>query len=80
MVEIRKNLERMSDFCIPCGPADRAETSPDEKVQIKWEDINKSLNTGVTSMIDGISLEGVPSIRLHSGRDYVDERNNVFVR
>ncbi len=80
MLEIRRSLEKMSDFCIPCGPADRAETSPDERVQLKWVDGNRTVNTGAVSRIDGASLEGVASIRLHSGRDYVDERNGLFVR
>ncbi len=80
MIEIRKSLERMSDVCVPCGPADRAETSPDERVKVRWVDSNRTVNSGAVSAIDGASLEGVASIRLHSGRDYVDDRNGIFVR
>ena len=34
----------------------------------------------VKSLVNGESLEGISSIRLHSGRDYVDDRQRLFIR
>lgn len=34
----------------------------------------------VKSQIDGRAFDGISSIRLHSGRDYVSDRSNHFIR
>lgn len=37
-------------------------------------------NLSVQSIVDGVNLNGVPSIRLHSGRDYVSADVDLFIR
>jgi MAD (mothers against decapentaplegic) interacting protein len=44
MTNIRKDLSKMEDFEIKCGPINSE--APDEVVAIKWVDQNPSLNLG----------------------------------
>ncbi len=77
MLDVRKKLAKMEDFVITCGAVDK---DPDEIVKVEWVDENKALNQGVVSLISGASMSGVSSIRLHNGRDCVDERSSLFIR
>lgn len=69
MQALRGALRNMQDFCIGCGPAGASE--PDELVDLKWVQDDKNFNVGVKSSIDGRALDGVPSIRVHNGTDYM---------
>lgn len=44
MAEVRKNLEKMVDFPIECGPI--GADQPDEVIQIKWIDGDMACNAG----------------------------------
>eukprot|EP00095_Tigriopus_kingsejongensis_P006649 snap_masked-scaffold363_size195477-processed-gene-0.10 protein:Tk06649 transcript:snap_masked-scaffold363_size195477-processed-gene-0.10-mRNA-1 annotation:"zinc finger protein fyve domain-containing" len=78
MVEFRKSLERMEDVEIACGPLN----SPDseEMVRVRWVDVDETTNTGIKSLLDGRPLDGLSSIRLHSGRDFISDKSNHFIR
>nr|CAD7423939.1 unnamed protein product [Timema monikensis] len=76
MQELRTALRNMKDFSIGCGPAGAA--TPDELVSIKWVQDDKNFNVGVKSCIDGKAFDGIPSIRVHNGTDYVSSTR--FVR
>nr|CAD7454289.1 unnamed protein product [Timema tahoe] len=76
MQELRTALRNMKDFSIGCGPAGAA--TPDELVSIKWVQDDKNFNVGVKSCIDGKAFDGIPSIRVHNGTDYVGSTR--FVR
>ena len=45
MMELRKQLEKMEDVEIGCGPVTEAE-NPDEKVIVKWIDKDITMNRG----------------------------------
>ncbi|KAG5261748.1 hypothetical protein AALO_G00287910 [Alosa alosa] len=62
MGALRQALRDQADFQIPCGRADSTEAR--ENVTIRWVDWSPPVNAGVTSPIDGRSLEGVSSVRV----------------
>uniref|UniRef100_A0A0A9ZF36 Zinc finger FYVE domain-containing protein 9 n=1 Tax=Lygus hesperus TaxID=30085 RepID=A0A0A9ZF36_LYGHE len=68
MVALRTALRDMKDFTISCGPND------EETVNLRWSADDTNFNVGVKSVIDGKELDGVPSIRVHSGTDYGSNR------
>ncbi|KAF0312716.1 Zinc finger FYVE domain-containing protein 9 [Amphibalanus amphitrite] len=70
METLRGNLRQMQDFKIECGPVGQP---PDEVINIKWVEDDRSHNLGVRSVIDDKPLDGIPSIRVHSGTDYVGD-------
>ncbi|XP_053598202.1 uncharacterized protein LOC103569891 isoform X2 [Microplitis demolitor] len=69
MEALKAALKNMHDFSIGCGRQGAAE--PDETVNIKWVDNDVQFNLGVKSPIDGKPMDGVPSIRVHNGTDYM---------
>ncbi|XP_063229929.1 zinc finger FYVE domain-containing protein 9 [Bacillus rossius redtenbacheri] len=76
MVALRTALRNMTDYTIGCGPS--GAPAPDELVLVKWVADDKNFNVGVRSSIDGKCLDGVPSIRVHNGTDYVG--SSRFIR
>ncbi|XP_049783559.1 zinc finger FYVE domain-containing protein 9 [Schistocerca cancellata] len=74
--ELRSALRNMKDFSISCGPT--GVEQPDEVVYIKWVQDDKNFNIGVKSLIDGRPLDGIPSIRVHNGTDYMG--SSRFIR
>ncbi|XP_043275653.1 zinc finger FYVE domain-containing protein 9 isoform X2 [Venturia canescens] len=69
MEALKAALKNMQDFSIGCGLQGAQE--PDETVNIKWVDNDVHFNLGVKSPIDGIPMDGIPSIRVHNGTDYM---------
>ncbi|XP_074107962.1 smad anchor for receptor activation isoform X3 [Cotesia typhae] len=69
MEALKAALKNMHDFSIGCGRQGAPE--PDETVNIKWVDNDVQFNLGVKSPIDGKNMDGVPSIRVHNGTDYM---------
>ncbi|XP_046489801.1 zinc finger FYVE domain-containing protein 9 isoform X1 [Neodiprion pinetum] len=69
MEALKAALKNMQDFSIGCGP--QGATEPDETVNIKWVDNDMQFNVGVKSPIDSKPMDGVPSIRVHNGTDYM---------
>ncbi|XP_044594588.1 zinc finger FYVE domain-containing protein 16 isoform X3 [Cotesia glomerata] len=69
MEALKAALKNMHDFSIGCGRQGAPE--PDETVNIKWVDNDVQFNLGVKSPIDGKAMDGVPSIRVHNGTDYM---------
>ncbi|GAB6028768.1 Zinc finger FYVE domain-containing protein 16 [Chamberlinius hualienensis] len=76
MVALRQTLQDMKDYVVACGPI--GAEKPDEIVRIQWVSDDRSINIGVRSAIDGKPLDGVTSIRVHRGMDYVGE--NYLIR
>ncbi|XP_033219235.1 zinc finger FYVE domain-containing protein 16 isoform X2 [Belonocnema kinseyi] len=69
MEALKAALKNMQDFTIGCGRQGAPE--PDEVVNIKWIENDVFFNLGVKSPIDGKAMDGIPSIRVHNGIDYV---------
>lgn len=66
MSEIRHSLTNMKDIDIVCGPIE-ADEQLNEVVHIQWVDDDMEINIGVKSPIDAKKMDGIPSIRIHSG-------------
>ena len=83
MMEVRKQLGKMEDVDIDCGPVGAA--TADETVRIKWVDSKadggggSGVNAGVKSMVDGRPMEGIPSVRIavQSGRDVATKHHAI---
>ncbi len=67
MLALRKKLQDMEDIEVGCGPV--SAPVPDETVIVKWVDEDKAINIGIKSFIDGKAMDGVQSLRIHSGPD-----------
>uniref|UniRef100_A0A4W4H958 Zinc finger FYVE domain-containing protein n=1 Tax=Electrophorus electricus TaxID=8005 RepID=A0A4W4H958_ELEEL len=73
MEALRQALKDQTDFQIACGKADSSDSR--ENVTVRWVDWTPLVNTGITSPIDGKSLEGVPSIRIQQDSEFeMDKR------
>lgn len=66
MNEIRHSLTNMKDINIVCGPIESDEQQT-EVVYIQWVDDDVETNIGVRSPIDSKKMDGISSIRIHSG-------------
>ncbi|XP_043480801.1 zinc finger FYVE domain-containing protein 9 isoform X2 [Leptopilina heterotoma] len=66
---LKAALKNMQEFTIGCGRQGAPE--PDEVVNITWVENDVLFNLGVKSPIDSKPMDGVPSIRVHNGVDYV---------
>ncbi|KAJ8687232.1 hypothetical protein QAD02_023026 [Eretmocerus hayati] len=69
MEALKAALKNMQDFTIGCGRQGAPE--PDEIVNIKWVENDTQFNLGIKSPIDGKSMDGIPSIRVHNGINFV---------
>ncbi|XP_051539161.1 zinc finger FYVE domain-containing protein 16-like isoform X2 [Myxocyprinus asiaticus] len=68
MEGLRQALRDQTDFKIPCGKVDSEETR--ENVNVRWVDWTAPINTGVTSPIDGRSLEGMSSVKIQQDSEF----------
>ncbi|XP_018018336.1 zinc finger FYVE domain-containing protein 16 [Hyalella azteca] len=68
MTALREALRAMKDFSISCGVTGE---QPQEQVLLHWTHDDNNCNVGVKSPIDGRAMDGVPSVKVHSGTDYV---------
>jgi len=68
-------LQDMEDVEIGCGPV--GAPTPDEIVLVKWVDEDMAINIGIKSVIDGKAMDGVPSLRIHSGPDMRSESHLI---
>ncbi|XP_058993352.1 zinc finger FYVE domain-containing protein 9 isoform X2 [Mustela lutreola] len=68
MDALRQALRDMKDFTITCGKADTED--PQEHIYIQWVDDDKNVNKGVTSPIDGKSMESITSVKIFHGSEY----------
>lgn len=71
MAALHSALRDMRDLTIPCGPINASE--PEEVVLLTWTRDDRKFNLGVRSPVDGRSLEGVQSTRIHTSTDYAGE-------
>ncbi|XP_053325807.1 zinc finger FYVE domain-containing protein 9 [Spea bombifrons] len=76
MDALRQALREMKDFTITCGKADAEEMQ--EHVYIQWVEDDKNFNKGVSSPIDGKSLESVTSVKIFHGSEY--KANGKIIR
>lgn len=67
MASLRERLRKMEDVTIECGPVDGP---VEETLSITWVEDDLNYNMGVTSVIDGRSMDSVMSMRVHSGSEY----------
>lgn len=72
MVNVRKALKNMENYLVGCGPVGASE--PDEVVSITWVDEDKAFNIGIKSVLDGKAMDGISSLRIHSGPDMTQDR------
>ncbi|KAF2882827.1 hypothetical protein ILUMI_23339 [Ignelater luminosus] len=77
MLQIRESLRNMKNYTIQCGCIN---ATSDETVNIVWGDNDVNFNMGIQSSIDNQSLSGIPSIRVHNGKDYVCNSGNRMIR
>ncbi|XP_066297796.1 zinc finger FYVE domain-containing protein 16-like [Branchiostoma lanceolatum] len=75
MSELRQALRNMKDYTIGCGST--AAEEPDETVEVRWVEDDRKMNIGVTSPIDGQSMEGLTNIHVHSGMDFAGEHRTI---
>eukprot|EP00058_Branchiostoma_floridae_P021399 XP_002606889.1 hypothetical protein BRAFLDRAFT_91658 [Branchiostoma floridae] len=75
MSELRQALRNMKDYTIGCGST--ASEEPDETVEVRWVEDDRKMNIGVTSPIDGQSMEGLTNIHVHSGMDFAGEQRTI---
>ncbi|XP_001920918.3 zinc finger FYVE domain-containing protein 16 isoform X2 [Danio rerio] len=68
MEGLRQALRDQNDFQIPCGKTDSEETR--ENVNVRWVDWTAPVNAGVTSPVDGKSLEGVSSVKIQQDSEF----------
>uniref|UniRef100_A0A8C5CG39 Zinc finger, FYVE domain containing 16 n=1 Tax=Gadus morhua TaxID=8049 RepID=A0A8C5CG39_GADMO len=68
MESLRTALRDQTDFLIPCGKSDGGELR--ENVTVRWVDRTATLNAGVTSAVDGRSLDGVHSLRTQHDSEF----------
>uniref|UniRef100_A0A6A7G1P4 Zinc finger FYVE domain-containing protein 16-like n=1 Tax=Hirondellea gigas TaxID=1518452 RepID=A0A6A7G1P4_9CRUS len=68
MTALREALRAMKDFSISCGITGEP---PQEEVILQWTQDDKNFNVGVKSPIDNRAMDGVPSVKIHSGTDYI---------
>jgi MAD (mothers against decapentaplegic) interacting protein len=69
MAQIRDSLRNMKNHTIQCGCINAAS---DETVNVIWGEPDVNFNINVFSPIDNKPMEGIPSIRVHNGKDYVN--------
>ncbi|XP_028915235.1 zinc finger FYVE domain-containing protein 16 isoform X2 [Ornithorhynchus anatinus] len=73
MEGLRQALKEQKDFKITCGKVDAGDLR--EYVDVCWVENEEKVNKGVTSWIDGKSLEGIPSERIYQEADFeTDEK------
>ncbi|XP_068941120.1 zinc finger FYVE domain-containing protein 16 isoform X2 [Petaurus breviceps papuanus] len=73
MEGLRLALRDQKDFKITCGKVDAVDSR--EYVDICWVETEEKGNKGVTSAIDGKSLEGIPSEKIQQEADFeTDEK------
>ncbi|CAN0139091.1 unnamed protein product [Lampetra planeri] len=68
MEALRSALREMRDHTLVCGRADGE--PPREHVHARWVADDAAFNRGVTSPIDGRSMEGVPSVKIFQGSEF----------
>ncbi|KAJ8957956.1 hypothetical protein NQ318_001955 [Aromia moschata] len=77
MEQIRESLRTMKNHTIPCGCVN---ADSDETVNIIWGENDVNFNVGIVSAIDSMSLSGVPSIRVHNGKNHVCINGSRLIR
>ncbi|XP_068208992.1 zinc finger FYVE domain-containing protein 16-like isoform X3 [Palaemon carinicauda] len=75
MTKLRDALRNMKEFDIPCGPVTAEQ--PDEVVIIRWISDDKNFNVGIKSAVDEKQMDGIPSVKIHSGTDYVSNAHLI---
>ncbi|XP_012677053.2 zinc finger FYVE domain-containing protein 9 isoform X1 [Clupea harengus] len=68
MVELRRSLREMKDFTVTCGKLDQSDNQ--ECVYIQWLDQEPRFNKGISSPIDGKSMESITSIKMFQKSEY----------
>ncbi|XP_019711964.1 zinc finger FYVE domain-containing protein 16 [Hippocampus comes] len=68
MDALRTALREQNDFNITCGKTD--ETEVRENVTVRWVDWTSPVNAGMTSGVDGRSLDGVRSMRMQQEAEF----------
>ncbi|KAK9874288.1 hypothetical protein WA026_002640 [Henosepilachna vigintioctopunctata] len=77
MLQVRESLRNMKNHIIKCGCVNE---ESDETVTIVWGEPDTSFNVGVLSPIDNKRMTGIPSIRVHNGKDYTCNSGSRLIR
>lgn len=77
MEKIREDLRNLKDHTIACGCVN---VTSDESVNIIWGENDTNFNVGVKSPVDLADMQGVPSIRVHNGKDYFCNNGSKLIR
>ncbi|KAJ8981926.1 hypothetical protein NQ317_002096 [Molorchus minor] len=77
MQQIRESLRAMKNHTISCGCVN---ADSDETVNIVWGENDVNFNVGIVSAIDDMSLSGIPSIRVHNGKNHVCINGSRLIR
>ncbi|XP_077981163.1 uncharacterized protein LOC144436289 [Glandiceps talaboti] len=75
MSALRHAMREMKDFTISCGAIGAEQ--PEETVVVQWIGDDNKVNLGVVSPIDGKSMEGITSLRIQNGTDYMGENKTI---
>uniref|UniRef100_A0A3B4C5A6 Smad anchor for receptor activation-like C-terminal domain-containing protein n=1 Tax=Pygocentrus nattereri TaxID=42514 RepID=A0A3B4C5A6_PYGNA len=68
MLELRRALRDMRDFTLTCGKLQQSDRH--EYVHIQWQDEEPRFNKGITSPIDGKSMESITCLKTHQRLEY----------
>ncbi|KAF7283627.1 smad anchor for receptor activation isoform X2 [Rhynchophorus ferrugineus] len=75
--KLREDLRNMKNHTISCGCVNAIS---DETVNIIWGESETNFNVGVKSPVDQNDMKGVPSIRVHNGKDYFCNNGTKLIR
>uniref|UniRef100_A0A8D0L1S8 Zinc finger FYVE domain-containing protein n=1 Tax=Sphenodon punctatus TaxID=8508 RepID=A0A8D0L1S8_SPHPU len=72
---LRQSLREKKDFKITCGKVDAVDLR--EYVDICWVESEEKINSGITSPLDGKSMEGIQSKKILQGGDFEKQEKLV---
>ncbi|KAH1012040.1 hypothetical protein HUJ04_001286 [Dendroctonus ponderosae] len=80
MEKIRDDLRKLKNHTVSCGLVNATNSDDIETVNIVWGENDCDFNVGVKSPVDLADMHGVPSIRVHNGKDYFCSNGSRLIR
>ncbi len=74
--KLKLALQHMKPFEIVCNKPPH-HTSATKTISIEWTKNEDYINRNVVSVIDGMSMQGIKSMRLNSPSDYVNDTKSI---
>ncbi|XP_064604177.1 zinc finger FYVE domain-containing protein 9-like isoform X2 [Liolophura sinensis] len=75
MAALKQSIKDMKNYSIACGSVGSAK--PDEVITIQWVEDDRTVNVGVKSPVDNMSMDGIESLHIHNGTDYLGENRVI---